>query len=654
MGYRLRAAALGGVAALSVCCGAAAQTIDYGALEQLFGEPVTTSATGKPQRASDAPVNMEIITADEIRRTGATNLPDILQRVVGTDVNRWSMGSADVAMRGYASPRYPRLLVLVNGRQVYADHLGYTPWYVIPVELAEIRQIEVVKGPSTALFGFNAVAGVVNIVTYSPLHDDVNNVTMRAGTQGYKELSAVGTVKLGDRGGVRVSGGGFNADDFETPVRAVEQPGRYDPRRRSFSADAQYKLTDDITVGAEFTKIHAQMAEMSFGYNLLGTNWDVLSTKLSASANTGIGLLQANLYRNQLDMNLSNGIEYNNVVIVGQLQDLFKIGTAHSFRLSAEFRRNELDTTPLHNGKVAYNVYSAGGMWDWAINDKLSLVNAGRVDYLTMEREGSFVGPSPYTNSDYNSRTLTEYSFNSGLVYKASDVDTFRLSAARGIQAPNMFEISILQQVGTGYNYGNPYISPSVVMNYEVGYDRRIDAIDGGLRTALYYQTNSDLKNYNTRISPLNQTSVSTYLNIGDSKIVGLEAQLKGRFETAWNWKLGYAYERVSDDLVNQVNYNFEDSTPRHKVWGELGYTMGPWEANLFGQYVSEVKMLRQGTTGLVNVPDYFYLGTRLGYKVTDNVQVSLTGLNVTQAESRQTSGPAEERRLFMTLSVNF
>ena len=67
---------------------AQAQSMDYGALEQLFGEPVTTSATGTPQRARDVPAEMEIITADDIRRSGAIDIPGVLSHVVGIDVQR--------------------------------------------------------------------------------------------------------------------------------------------------------------------------------------------------------------------------------------------------------------------------------------------------------------------------------------------------------------------------------------------------------------------------------------------------------------------------------------------------------------------------------------------------------------------------------------
>ncbi|MGQ9369081.1 TonB-dependent receptor plug domain-containing protein [Azospirillum sp. ST 5-10] len=645
------AGAMGAALALGSALPVAAQTIDYGSLEQLFGEPVTTSATGKPQRVSDAPVNMEIITADDIRRTGAANVSDVLQRVVGVDVARWGVASADVSVRGYNSARTPRLLVLVNGRQVYADHLGYTPWYAIPVEMAEIRQIEVVKGPSTALFGFNAVAGVVNIVTYSPLNDDVNNVTARFGTQDHRELSAVTTLKLGERGGVRLSAGGLNSDEFDTPGRPQDSTS-LEPRRRSVSIDGQYRLTDDVVVGAEVTKVHAEMAERSL-YGMLPSNYDTMSAKASVNANTSLGLMSATVYRNQLDMDIIGALDYKNVVTVAQLQDLFKIGTAHSVRLSAEYRHNSLDSTPIHNGTISYDVYSAGAMWDWALSDHLSLVNAGRVDHLRLKRTGAFAGPAPFTNDDYD-RSLTEYSFNSGIVYKATDVDTLRFSVGRGIQAPALFEYSVLQSIGGGtqWRYGNPDIDPSIVMNYEVGYDRAIDAINGAFRASVYYQTNTDLKSYAR--SYTTTPPVSIYDNMGDSKAVGFDTQLKGRVGSDWSWKVGYAYERIVDDLVPGSGQNFEDSQPKHKISAELGYANGPWEANLFGQYVSQVQFVQSASAGEITVPDYLYVGARVGYEVAPGVQVALTGMNVTQDEARLVSQPAEERRVYLTLSASF
>ncbi|HKJ73866.1 MAG TPA: TonB-dependent receptor plug domain-containing protein, partial [Alphaproteobacteria bacterium] len=190
---------------LSGVPGAMAQSMDYGALEEIFREPVTTSVTGSPQRASDVPATMEIVTQAEIRRSGAKDIPGVLKHVAGVDILRWTADSVDVSVRGYNEAFSSRLLVLINGRQVYADHFGYTPWSLLPVELGAIRQIEVVKGPNSALFGFNAVGGVINIVTYNPLHDDGARVAVTGGTQDHLQGSGVATLKLGDIGGVMIS-----------------------------------------------------------------------------------------------------------------------------------------------------------------------------------------------------------------------------------------------------------------------------------------------------------------------------------------------------------------------------------------------------------------------------------------------------------------
>ena len=74
------------VGSLAVPKNAQAQMVDYGSLQALFGEPITTSVTGTPQRVKDVPANMTIITADEIRQSGSRSIPEILARVPGLDV----------------------------------------------------------------------------------------------------------------------------------------------------------------------------------------------------------------------------------------------------------------------------------------------------------------------------------------------------------------------------------------------------------------------------------------------------------------------------------------------------------------------------------------------------------------------------------------
>jgi outer membrane receptor for ferrienterochelin and colicins len=229
-----------------------AQSLDYRAMEQLFGEPVTASATGKPQRQSDAPVNMEIITQDDIRRSGATSIPDVLQFVQGVDVRRTGMAGVDVGIRGYNQPHNTRLLVLVDGRQVFSDDFNHMAWSTIPVQLEEIRQIEVVKGPNSALYGFNAVSGVINIITYDPLRERVNVGTLRGGTQDYAGGSLVGTGQFGENAAVRLSLGGFRARDFAPgELRPVDRAIRESPYSKALNIDARLRLAPGVEAFAE-------------------------------------------------------------------------------------------------------------------------------------------------------------------------------------------------------------------------------------------------------------------------------------------------------------------------------------------------------------------------------------------------------------------
>ena len=178
---------------------AAAQSTNYSEVEQLFGEPITTSATGSPLRQSEAPVTMDIVTADDIQRSGARTIPEILERLSGLDVFSWSNNSADVAVRGLNQGTSNRLLLLINGHEQYTDALGTIVYQLLPVRLDEIRQIEVIKGPNSALYGFNAAAGVINIITYSPRYDHVNVERGSGGSNDYFEGSLVPHRKLGQR-----------------------------------------------------------------------------------------------------------------------------------------------------------------------------------------------------------------------------------------------------------------------------------------------------------------------------------------------------------------------------------------------------------------------------------------------------------------------
>ena len=150
-------------------------TLDSGKLSILL-DPETiqldeyvVTASRRRERIEDAPAAISIISKTEIRRESNTNLGDYLKGTKGIDFTQSGIDSYNMTARGFNSSFSSRLLTLTDGRMANVPSLRLTAYNVIPVSFDDVEQIEVVLGPSSALYGPNAHSGVLNIVTSSPL-----------------------------------------------------------------------------------------------------------------------------------------------------------------------------------------------------------------------------------------------------------------------------------------------------------------------------------------------------------------------------------------------------------------------------------------------------------------------------------------------------
>lgn len=643
-----------------------AQSINYTALEELFGEPVTTSATGKPQRAAEAPVAMEIISADDIRRSGAKDLAELLRGVSGVSVMQTTRQQYDVNIRGYNQPYSSRLLVLVNGRQVYLDDYGYTNWSAIPVQLEEIRQIEVVKGPNSALFGFNAASGVINIVTANPLYDQTSTAGISAGTDRYHSAHYVQTVKIQDKAGVRISAGGSKADEFNRGVNGLDPASAFiDPSKAALNVDGVIQVTPKSQVRVEVSGSATRQTEMTPLFFLSGTEYKTGSAKVGYEADTKIGLVKATVYQNWLGVDYSGSnagdFDIDNRVLVAQAEDTFKVGADHAFRIQGEYRRNVLEGDMLSPGaSLAYAVYALSGMWGWTLLDNLEWTNSVRMDWLNMNHSGAFNASSPYTDADYN-QSISEPSYNSGLVWRATQDDTFRLSTARGVKIPSLLNYGMEFVFGPVLFVGNPTLSPTIVTNYEVGWDRAVKLIRGMLKTSIFYQTTEDVvaEGVNFIVPNIFQQD-----NIGDSSMVGAEIGLSGKIGAYWDWDANYTIQKINDDFsVNAggapyaVAANFEDSNPTHMLNAHLGYQNGSWEADTYAYLVSSFHNFEPNGAGaydLNGVSSFGSLSGRVGYALDESTTVALSGQEIQAVGGQRTTGPDVERRVYLSLEREF
>ncbi|MDR3449133.1 MAG: TonB-dependent receptor [Alphaproteobacteria bacterium] len=646
---------------------ARAQNVDYGSLESLFGESITTSATGTPQRASEVAANMTIITADDIRRTGSRNIPEILSRVPGLDVLQEGANTWDVGVRGYQQPYQPRLLVLIDGRQVFVDDYSRMNWDNLPVNIDDIRQIEVVKGASSALFGSNATGGVVNIITYSPLYDKSNVVSATVGTQHEATGDATVTVPLNDKGGIKISAGGLAMNEFDTARRATEAATEVkNPYHRYAAQSSVFKIGSDFQITTEASYSDRNNNEADFVSELV----PVKKTSYSAGAGfdwqTPYGLVKSNNYVNHyyLTTEYTPLITDASTLIVSQLEDQFKVGADHVFRALLEYRHKDFKTenTPYEYPQLAENTYAASGTWLWQISNRLSLTNALRVERNDMQMNGTLVSGSYYPQAAYG-QTYNTVAANAGLVYKATDEDTLRATYGRGVQDPSEIQSGFNNVLNLGGGYfidavGNPNLKPTVVENYELGYDRKLPELFSTARFSTYYEINHDLI-ASAPTGSLGSTingPLAGFINVGGSEGWGGEIELKGEHPDGLRWDASYSYQTIRDaDMVRQT-LDYAGSAPEHHFRLGAGYSTGPWELDVNGQYVTSTDMMREGTTTQAPVATAAYgiVSGRVGYKLCDEVTLAASMFNMTQQNLTTSPYPQIERQALLTLTGKF
>jgi len=200
--------------------GAPTDDLDKLSVDELFTLQVT-SVGRKAQQLSKAPAAVFVLTAEDIKRSGATSIPEALQWVPGLTVLRLDGRSWVVAARGSARLYSDKILVMVDGRLVYTPIFSGVIWDALDVPLENIEQIEVVRGPGAVMWGPNAVNGVINIITKKARSTKGVMVSGATGNEVRGAAEARLSVAPSDRLAYHVWG----AFDYRTP--AYGSPGLF-------------------------------------------------------------------------------------------------------------------------------------------------------------------------------------------------------------------------------------------------------------------------------------------------------------------------------------------------------------------------------------------------------------------------------------------
>lgn len=192
-------------------------TVDFSLVLQAYGETVVVTGSRKEEMLLHVPAAVTVISAQEIELQPVQSYGDLVRRVPGINVVQFSARDVQFSARAAASQSSNKTLALLDGRSMYQPYFGMILWDLMPVDFDEIKQIEVVRGPGSAMWGSNALTGVINIITKAPREEPGTHVRIGAGELGTGDLS-VRHVGVNGRVGYKVSGSVFTQDPWERPT----------------------------------------------------------------------------------------------------------------------------------------------------------------------------------------------------------------------------------------------------------------------------------------------------------------------------------------------------------------------------------------------------------------------------------------------------
>ncbi|MFY0686841.1 MAG: TonB-dependent receptor [Cyclobacteriaceae bacterium] len=469
-------------------------------LEDLM-DIVIVSASRQEESSFDVPVSSFVVSKSEIELMGATSIPDALRIVPGLIVREISNGTYDVSIRGGIDgfPAYnfstvnTSILVMIDNRPVFSSLQGGTYWQNLPVGLAEVERIEVVHGPSSALYGPNAVSGVINIITTTP--EEVGTY-VRANLQGgltSRVASAVIGKKFNDKFSVDVAANYENRNRFEDtyynprsetyelieemttnsiaddselrfpyPDRSIDKFGATANLRYDHSSDVNFALSASTNNNMALNPLSAGLAISNYSNSssniYLKGNLKDLSIQGSFLKGTQ-GLTGDQTINHYNYQNTDLYVDYNLSVLDGKLNIRPAISYQSAYANDLEYTL-DVGENGTFNGEGTINNYAGSLKLDIKPMENLRLILAGRYDQFNYPDEGVL-------------------SYQAILNYKIADAHLLRLQTSKSSNGSFLLPtlINTVSPIGPGMTLtlnGNNNLALLSNTVYEVGYRTKV------------------------------------------------------------------------------------------------------------------------------------------------------------------------------------
>ena len=613
-------------------------------LEQLSSIEVTTPSK-QPQSAMRAPVAIFVITGEDIRRSGATSIPEALRGAPGVEVARIDSNKWSIGIRGFGSRLSRSVLVVMDGRTVYTPLFAGTYWEVQDTFMDDIDRIEVIRGPGGTIWGPNAVDGVINIITKST--KDTHG--LRANASGGTEEQGAADVRYGGGHGnlnYRFYGKGFdrgpedhpdhqNFDDWKAAQGGFRMDWARTPRDTfTLQGDIYDENAGERVSASSYAAPYSQNINANAflsGGNILG-RWE--------RSKSDQGDITVQIYYDRTNRHEANFADINNTWDIDYLQRVRAPGRQQiTWGLGA---RANLENTPIVVSGLQFLPLKRT---DWLVTafiqdeiglvkDRLSLTVGSKL--LRTNFTGVQFEPSARLAWTPNDRNTLWAAYTHAVRTPSDAEENFSLLGYLGQAAPGL-------QAFARFN-PNPNFAPEQSNGYEVGY-RRLLSEDVYVDFTAFLSHHHDLFSEDisggyfleTSPAPTHVILPAEFENDIYGSTKGFEIAPEWRPRPYWRLRASYSFlnlhlRTVPGTLEVGTANSLEGSSPKSEVTAQSDFDLSKTlQFDLLYRFISALP--GEG------VAAYSTGDARLAWRVRPQVEVSLVGQNLLQRSHVEAAG---------------
>jgi iron complex outermembrane receptor protein len=616
--------------AVTASAGWSQRDLGDASLEELLNTRIT-SVSKKEQKLSQAAAAIFVINQDDIRRSGATTIPDLLRMAPGVEVARINGNRWAVTIRGFNSAYANKVLVLIDGRSVYSGTYSGVIWDQVSMPVEEIERIEVIRGPGGSVWGANAVNGVINIVTKPSQDTKGGMVVVGVGSS----VSTDDTVRyggdLGRSGSYRVFGRYSRTADFYAPGD-VDAADGWDRKQGGFRTDWTISPRTSLAVEGSYYYNHGSQALTDglfptqpgqlFESGFFAEGGDVAAQWKHTLASGAEESLQLN-YTAWDRMEQSTPVSDRSLDV--EYQNHFHLGSRHDLVAGLGYRRDTgtlTGTDWIRFSPPTKTDNLASGFFQ----DEIALGPAMR---LTI---GS--------KFEHNSYTGFEFEPTVRLAWTPRAKSTVWASANRAIAQPAQYETSIAAIIGsvpvdsntTGliWLYGNPHLHAEQFRDLELGYRNEL-ARNVSLDLAGFVGSYSSL--VALQAQPMKVVPEPSGVQIqlptvvaNTNKLFSYGGELFLNWDVNQRWRLSTSYALLEQSFTNNAASFLSGaglSTGAKHVLQTHSRVNLPGKLE-FDQWIWWTSRLPAN-----NIPSHTRVDVRLARRLGESAEISITGQNL-------------------------